>query len=288
MGDPDRAIADLQKLLSIPYKGAVASQVPLTPALLRLDPMFDPLRNDPRFEKLVASLAPEQNGPNRLAAVPSTSASVQEKSIAVLPFENLSDDKQNAYFADGVQDEILTDLAKVADLKVISRMSVMQYRNAPKRNPREIAAELGVTNLVEGSVQRAGDRIRVNAQLIDARTDTHLWAQTYDGDLANVFAIQSQIARAIAEQLQTKISPREKEAISNAPTTDLVARKLYTQARNLQSAGNDPNGKQNLLQAVRLLDEAVARDSHFLLAYCQLAETHLRPRRHGTLHTQSS
>src|SRR6266542_3844504 len=127
----------------------------------------------------------------------SGSADISAKSIAVLPFENLSDEKQNAYFADGVQDEILTDLAKIADLKVISRTSVMPYKSGIARNLREIGRQLGVSHLVEGSVQRSVNRVRVNAQLIDARTDAHLWAQTYDRDLADVFAIQSEIAKTI-------------------------------------------------------------------------------------------
>src|SRR5262249_3162278 len=122
----------------------------------------------------------------------STLAAAPEKSIAVLPFENLSEEKQNEYFADGVQDEILTDLAKIADLKVISRGSVMQYKSGVVRNLREIGQQLGVAHLLEGSVQRAANKIRVNAQLIDARTDAHLWAQTYDRDLADIFAIQSE------------------------------------------------------------------------------------------------
>ncbi|PYS39887.1 MAG: hypothetical protein DMF71_14370 [Acidobacteria bacterium] len=133
--------------------------------------------------------------------VPSASAII-DKSIAVLPFENLSSDKENAYFTDGVQDEILTDLAKIADLKVISRTSVMQYKSGVARNLRKIGEELGVAHVVEGSVQRAANKVRVNAQLLDARTDAHLWAQTYDRDLADVFAIQSEIAKAIADQLQ--------------------------------------------------------------------------------------
>jgi TolB-like protein len=120
---------------------------------------------------------------------------ISNKSIAVLPFENLSDEKQNAFFTDGVQDEILTHLAKIADLKVISRTSVMQYKTGAQRNLREIAQQLGVAHLVEGSVQRAGNKVRVNAQLIDARSDVHLWAQTYDRDLADVFAIQSEIGQ---------------------------------------------------------------------------------------------
>ena len=140
-------------------------------------------------------------------------AAIPEKSIAVLPFLNLSNEKENAYFADGVQDEILTNLAKVADLKVISRTSVMQYRDAAARNLREIAQQLGAAHVLEGSVQRAANRVRVTAQLIDARTDTHLWAEHYDRDLADVFAIQSEIAKTIADQLEAKISPSEKAAI---------------------------------------------------------------------------
>src|SRR5262249_29442839 len=148
---------------------------------------------------------------------------VSEKSIAVLPFENLSRDPDNAFFADGVQDEILTDLARVADLKVISRTSVMHYQSGVARNLREIGQQLGVAHVVEGSVQRTGNRVRVNAQLIDARTDAHLWAQTYDRDLADVFAIQSEIAKTIADQLQAKLSLAEKKAIERPPTSDIAA-----------------------------------------------------------------
>src|SRR5438552_3303751 len=176
--------------------------------------------------------------PAATAASPTTSspsgvATIPEKSIAVLPFENLSDEKQNAFFTDGVQDEILTDLAKIADLKVISRTSVMQYRSGAPRNLREIGQQLGVAHLLEGSVQRAANRLRVNAQLIDARNDAHLWAQTYDRDLADVFAIQSKIAKAITDQLQAKLSPNEKKAIEQPPTTDLAAFDLYSRAKTL-------------------------------------------------------
>src|SRR3984893_6286371 len=139
--------------------------------------------------------------------------SVAEKSIAVLPFENLSEEKANAFFTEGVQDEILTHLARIADLKVISRTSVMQYKSGVARNLREIGQQLGVAHVVEGSVQRAANKVRVNAQLIDARSDAHLWAQTYDRDLADVFAIQSEIAKAIADQLHAKLSPNEKKDI---------------------------------------------------------------------------
>src|SRR5262249_38284429 len=156
-----------------------------------------------------------------------TSAPILGKSIAVLPFGNLSEEKQNEYFADGVQDQILSDLAQIADLKVISRTSVMQYKSGLARNLRKIAEELGVAHVVEGTVQRAANKIRVSAQLIDARNDVHLWAQTYDRDLADVFAIQSEIAKAIADQLQAKLSPSEKKAIEQPPTTDLAAFDLY-------------------------------------------------------------
>ena len=153
-----------------------------------------------------------------------------EKSIAVLPFENLSEEKANAYFADGVQDEILTNLARIADLKVISRTSVMQYKGGIARNLREIGQQLGVAHVVEGNVQRAGGKVRVNAQLIDTRTDKHLWGQTYDRDLADVLAIQSEIAQKIADQLEAKISPREKAAIEEQPTKDIAAYDLYVRA----------------------------------------------------------
>src|SRR5436305_2165477 len=198
-----------------------------------------------------------------------------EKSIAVLPFENLSEEKANAYFADGVQDEILTDLAKVADLKVISRTSVMQYKNAAMRNLREIAQQLGVSHVLEGSVQRAANRIRVNAQLIDARTDAHLWAEHYDRPLDDVFAIQSEIAKTIADQLQAKISLSEKAAIEKAPTTNLVAYDRYLRAQAFRAATSfDARLKENLLEAARLLDQVIARDPTFFLAYCRLAEVH--------------
>jgi TolB-like protein/tRNA A-37 threonylcarbamoyl transferase component Bud32 len=180
-----------------------------------------------------------------------------EKSIAVLPFSNLSKEEENAFFADGVQDEILTDLAKISELKVISRASVMQYKSGVARNLRKIGQQLGVANVVEGSVQRAGNRVRVNAQLVDARTDRQLWGQTYDRDLADVFAIQSEIAKAIAGQLQAKLSPREENAIERPPTSDIAAFELYAQAKNVLAIRN---ARENLLEAADLLNRAVARD----------------------------
>src|SRR5947199_1225344 len=196
-----------------------------------------------------------------------------EKSIAVLPFSNLSKEQENAFFADGVQDEIVTDLAKVADLKVISRTSVMPYKSGVARNLRQIGQQLGVAHVVEGSVQRAANRVRVNAQLVHARTDRHLWPQTYDRDLAYVFALQSENAKTIADQLQAKLSPREENAIERSPTSDISAFDLYARAKNiLLRTGSIP--KADTLQAVDLLTQAVARDPSFFDAYCQLAFAH--------------
>jgi len=200
-------------------------------------------------------------------------APIPGKSIAVLPFRNLSDEKENAYFADGVQNEVLTDLATIADLKVISRTSVMQYKSDVARNLREIGQQLGVAHIVEGSVQRSGNRVRVNAQLLDARTDGQLWAQTYDRDLADVFAIQSEIAKSIADQLQARLSPSEMSAIERPPTSDITAFELYAQAKNVLAIRN---ARANLLEAADLLNQAVTRDPAFFKAYCQLAHTHDR------------
>ena len=198
-----------------------------------------------------------------------------EKSIAVLPFQNLSANPENAFFADGVQDEILTNLAKIADLKVISRTSVMQYKTGAPRNLREIGKQLGVAHVLEGSVQRAEGKVRVIAQLIDTRTDAHLWASTYDRSLADVFAIQSEIAKTIADQLRARLSPAEKAAIEEPPTADLAAFDLYSRAKTmLVSITFNALVKANLVQGAELLDQAVARDPNFYLAHCQLAYAH--------------
>src|SRR5438128_553613 len=197
-----------------------------------------------------------------------------EKSVAVLPFENLSADPENAFFTDGVQDEILNDLAKIADLKVISRTSVMQYKSGVRRNLRQIANELGVAHVVEGSVQRIANRVRVSAQLIDARTDTHLCVERYDRPLDDVFAIQTDIAKAIADQLQAKLSPAEKAAIEQPPTTDLVAYDRYVRAKKLFEDAATPRIFEHVRQGIQLLNQAVAHDPTFLLAYCELARAH--------------
>jgi TolB-like protein/class 3 adenylate cyclase/Flp pilus assembly protein TadD len=199
---------------------------------------------------------------------------VPQKSIAVLPFDNFSDDKQSTYFADGIQDDILTALSQVSDLKVISRNSVMQYRDKA-RNMREIGQALGVAYLLEGSVRRANDKVRITAQLIDARNDQHVWAKHYDRDLADVFAIQSEVAENIAAQLKANISPSEKAAIDVRPTRDLEAFDIYLQAKQLINTFPDtPDRKETLLKAVRLLDEAISRDPNFALAYCWASRAH--------------
>ena len=200
---------------------------------------------------------------------------IPEKSIAVLPFANMSDDKQNAYFTDGVQDEILTDLAKVADLKVISRTSVMQYRTDAKRSLREIAQALGVAHILEGSVQRVGDRVRIRAQLIDARSDMHIWGNQYDREISDVFAIQTEIAEQIVDQLKVKLSPEEKAAIEERPTADLEAYAQYAQANALlKKIAFNARVKDDLAEAESLLNQATTRDPAFVLAYCRLAKTH--------------
>jgi len=195
--------------------------------------------------------------------------------IAVLPFENLSNDREDAFFADGVQDDLLTKLAKIADLKVISRTSVMQYRN--QHNTRQIGDELGVSHVLEGSVRKTGAWLHVNAQLIDARTDAHVWAEGYDRDLKDMFVIQSEIAQKVAQQLHAKISAAERLAVERPPTADLTAFDLYSRAKNFlldTVVGSTGTRKANLLKAADLLDQAVAHDPTFFQAYCQLAWVH--------------
>ena len=195
--------------------------------------------------------------------------------IAVLPFEYLGDDKENTFLADGIQDDILTKLAKVADLKVISRTSVMQYRGA--RNVRKIGDALRVSHVLEGSVRRDGRQIHLNAQLIDARSDQHVWAEQYAVDLADVFSIQSRIAQTIATQLKSKVSTQERAAIEARPTQNLEAYELYLHAKALlgYTSVDDPTALEKAAQAVDLLDKAISRDPNFALAYCLLTETNL-------------
>jgi serine/threonine protein kinase/tetratricopeptide (TPR) repeat protein len=195
--------------------------------------------------------------------------------IAVLPFANLSDEKEHEFFADGVQDDILIKLAKIADLKVISRTSVMQYRG--KQDVRQIADALRVSHVLEGTVRRFAGRVHINAQLVDARSDMGIWAEEYDRDLNDVFAIETEVAQSIANRLRAKVSAREKAAMQEWPTKDLVAYDLYVRAASLIDKapyGPDQERAKNYFQATELLNQAISRDPAFLLAYCRLAEAH--------------
>ncbi len=200
--------------------------------------------------------------------LPRVAAHKVDKSIAVLPFENLSDDKENAYFADGIQDDVLTNLSKISDLRVISRTSVMQYRGRPT-NLREIGKALGVSNILEGSVRRSGNKVRVNVQLIDANTDEHVWANDYDGDVTDVFAIQTDLAQKIANELRAKLSPSEKERMERKPTENGEAYLAFVQAHDLSCAFEDP---AKLKQSEQLYQRAIDLDPNFALALARYSQ----------------
>ena len=219
-----------------------------------------------------------QNRNVQQTAVTPVVAPVPEKSIAVLPFESLSENKSDTYFADGVQDEILNNLAKIGQLKVISRTSVMQYRADPQRDLRQIANALGVANVLEGTVRRNGNRVRVSTELIDARNDNTVWADSYDRDLTDIFAIQIEVAQTIASKLTATLSPQEKKIIEAKPTDNLVAYDLYLQAKQLifgvETSPEIGAVEKPLIAAVAFLEKAVRLDPKFTLAYCACAEAH--------------
>ena len=200
---------------------------------------------------------------------PRASGRIVEKSIAVLPFQSLSDEKENAYFADGIQDDILTNLSKIGDLKVISRMSVMSYRGDAVRNAREIGKALGVATLLEGSVRRIGNRVRVNVQLINANNDAHIWAEDYDRDLTDVFAIQTDLAQKIASALQAKLSPNEKARLDHRPTENSDAYLLFVQAHDY--ATRRDMFRDTSLKAIPLFEQAIKLDPNFALAFAGLS-----------------
>ena len=204
-----------------------------------------------------------------------TKAGSTEKSIAVLPFDNISPNKDDAYFADGVQDEILNNLAKIAQLKVVSRTSVMQYRADTKRDLRQIAAALGVASVLEGTVRRDANHVRVSTELVDAHNDNTIWADSYDRDLTDIFAIQSEIAQRVASKLSAQLSPEEQKDIEEKPTTNLEAYDLYLQAKQLLNNvvfwGRE---KENYLRAINLLEQATQVDHQFAVAYCLIAKAH--------------
>jgi len=201
-------------------------------------------------------------------------ASFAEKSIAVLPFENLSEGKQDPFLAEAVQDDILTALSKVAELRVISRTSVSSYTPGQPRNLREIAQSLGAGHILEGNVSRAGEKVRITVQLTDARRGARLWNMSYERELGSVSRMQSELVERIAAQLQAAVSAKEKAAIDERPTQDLVAYALYAQGKTLVASVSNGQINERLLQAVQALDQAIARDPNFYLAYCQLAVAH--------------
>jgi TolB-like protein/Tfp pilus assembly protein PilF len=199
------------------------------------------------------------------------SESISQKSIAVLPFENRSEDKANAYFADGIQDEILTLLSKIAELKVISRTSTQQYQSKP-RNLTEIAKQLGVANILEGSVQKVADQVRVNVQLVNAQTDSHLWAETYDRKLTDIFSIESEIAKGIAESLQAKLTSGEEQALAVKPTNNPEAYDAYL--RGLAFEARSMFAIDNLMKAIGFYERAVELDPNFALGWARLSRAH--------------
>jgi len=200
----------------------------------------------------------------------SQAALIPSKSLAVLPFENLSRDPDNAYFADGIQDEILTRLSKIADLKVISHTSTQHYKSAPKNLP-EIAKQLGVAHILEGSVQKSGDSVRVNVQLIKAANDSHLWADTFDRKLTDIFSVESEVAKAIADTLKAKLTGAEEQLIAARPTSDLTAYELYLKGRVLWGK----RGGDNIRQAIAFYEQAIVRDPNYAPAYAGLAEAYV-------------
>ena len=208
-------------------------------------------------------------------SVVSALAPIPEKSIAVLPFENLSDEKSNAYFADGIQDEILTKLASIADLKVISRTSTGKYKSKPE-DLKIVSQELGVAHVLEGSVQRAGDKIRVNVQLIDARVDSHLWAKSYDGDAKDIFGVETAVSQQVADALQTKLSPVAATAIATAPTNNSAAYDLFLRGEYEERRAEDELDRAAFDRAKTWYEQAIAADPAFALAIARLVENRMQ------------
>src|SRR5437588_3145145 len=200
----------------------------------------------------------------------SVSTPALDKSVAVMPFENLSSDKENAFFAQGIQDEIITTLSRISGLRVISRTSTAHYNSAPENLP-EIAQQLRVTNVLEGSVQKAGDRVHINVQLIKADNDAHLWAQSYDRQLTDIFSVEGEVAKSIADSLRTTLSPQEKARVEARPTENADAYVIYLRARDYQSRPD--NLLQDFRSAVNLYDQAIKLDPKFALAHARLSAT---------------
>src|SRR6058998_1482734 len=215
-----------------------------------------------------------RNTANAARTEAATGSSIPQKSIAVLPFENLSDDKNAAYFADGIQDEILTKVASIADLKVISRTSTAKYKSKPE-DLRTVSQQLGVATVLEGSVQKAADKVRVNVQLIDARADSHLWAKTYDRDIKDVFAVESEVAQEIADSLQAKLSPAEANTLATAPTNDTAAYDLFLKGESQEHLAENSLRPESYEQAAVWYQQAIAHDPNFALAMARLVRNRM-------------
>ena len=254
LGENEKAIAWLERA----YEHRAGPDI----MFIKLDPMLNPLRGDPQFERLVAKVF--GSAENKSPAQP-----IESKSIAVLPFENLSSEPDTAYFADGIQEEILTRLAKIADLKVISRTSTRHYKSAPHNLP-EIAKRLGVAHIVEGTIQKSADQVRVNVQLINAQNDSHLWANKYDRKLTDIFSVESEIAEKIADSLQAKLSGNEQHAIAARPTKSTVAYQLYLKGTYFS---NKRTGA-DLRTATEYFKAAIGKDPKYAAAYAGLADAY--------------
>jgi TolB-like protein/Tfp pilus assembly protein PilF len=224
------------------------------------------------FGRYSAQTPRQDASPARTEAA--TVSTIPQKSIAVLPFENLSDDKNAAYFADGIQDEILTKLASIADLKVISRTSTAKYKSKPE-DLKTVSQQLGVATVLEGSVQKAGDKVRVNVQLIDARADSHLWAKSYDRDIKDVFAVESEVAQEIADSLQAKLSPAEASTLATAPTNDPAAYDLFLKGEYEERLADSSLKAESFDQAAAWYQQAIARDPNFALAMARLVQNRI-------------
>jgi TolB-like protein/predicted Zn-dependent protease len=253
-GENRKAVSNLRRLLQTPFQSQLYGPMPLTTAFLRLDPLWDSLRDDPVFQELCAEIAPIPTPPG--------------KSIAVLPFENLSRDPEHAYLAKGIQEEIVTRLAKIADLKVVSRASTQRYPSKPDNLP-EIAKQLGVANVLEGSVQKAGDQVRINVQLLNAQNNSHLWAETYDRQLSNVLDVESEVAVGIAQTLQAKLTGREEQALAVKPTKNPDAYDAYLRGLVFQARGIFSD--DILRKAISFYERAVQLDPNFALAWARLS-----------------
>jgi TolB-like protein/cytochrome c-type biogenesis protein CcmH/NrfG len=255
-------------LIGFPIALILAWAFDVTAQGIRTTPTMAPRRQVRRNVVMLATAGVIMSAAVGFFVLPRASAHKVDKSIAVLPFQNLSDDPQNAYFADGIQDDVLTSLSKIGDLKVISRTSVMQYRDKAT-NVRDIGKALGVSNILEGSVRRSGNKVRVNVQLIDANSDEHIWASDYDRDVTDVFAIQSDLAQKIAEALQAKLSPGEKSQMTQKPTENGEAYLAFVQANNLSCEIEEP---AKLKQSEQLYARAIELDPNFALALARYSQ----------------